>query len=163
VLEIAHAAQNGARDRLSVEYLDANYRPASPWYRWAGDGGFLSDFRDFYASTRTAVPWSNPNVDYRDGGLWCGENGRSLVPAYAIGTDPSYRLASIESERVVTRHVGREQAIANLKAVLDRDRAVWLAFYLPNATAWQAFYGFWGTGTENRAAEDPRSLGGRPV
>ncbi len=155
VLEIAHAVQSGVRDRLSIEYLDANYHPSSPWYRWAGDGGFLEDFTTFYASTGTAVPWSNPNADYRDGGLWCAENGRSLVPAYAIGTDPHYRIASIEAERVVTRHVGREQAIANIKAVLDRDRAVWVAFYLPNATAWQAFYGFWGSGAEDGTSWNP--------
>ncbi len=155
VLEIAHAVQDGVRDRLSIEYLDANYRPAASGYRWAGDGGFLDDFTTFYASTGTVVPWSNPNADYRDGSWWCAENGRSFVPAYAIGTDPHYRIASVASERVVTRHVGREQAIANIKAVLDHDRAVWLAFYLPNATAWQAFYGFWGAGTENGTAWDP--------
>ena len=155
VLEIAHAVQDGVRDRLSIEYLDANYRPASASYRWAGDGGFLDDFTAFYAATGTVVPWSNPNAGYRDGGWWCAENGRSFVPSYAIGTDPHYRVASVVSERVVTRHVGREQAIANIKAVLDRDRAVWVAFYLPNATAWQAFYGFWGTGTENGTAWNP--------
>lgn len=155
VLEIAHAVQDGVCDRLSIEYLDANYRPSSPGYRWSGDGGFLDDFTTFYASSGTAVPWSNPNADYRDGGWWCAENGRSIVPAYAIGTDPYYRIASIEAERVVTRHVGQEQAIANIKAVLDRDRAVWVAFYLPNATAWQAFYGFWGSGAENGPSWNP--------
>ncbi len=155
VLEIAHAVQGGVRDRLSIEYLDANYRPSSPQYRWAGDGGFLDDFAAFYTSTGTAVPWSNPNADYRDGGWWCAENGRSLVPAYAIGTDPHYRIASIQAERVVTRHVGQEQAIANIKTVLDRDRAVWVAFYLPNATAWQAFYAFWGSGAEDGASWNP--------
>lgn len=155
VLEIAHAVQGGVRDRLSIEYLDANYHPSSPQYRWAGDGGFLDDFAAFYTSTGTAVPWSNPNADYRDGGWWCAENGRSLVPAYAIETDPHYRIDSILTERVVTRHVGREQAIANLKAVLDRDRAVWVAFYLPNATAWQAFYDFWGSGAEDGASWNP--------
>jgi parallel beta-helix repeat protein len=149
VLEVAHAVQDGVRDRLSVEYLDANYKPTTTGVRWAGDGGVLTDFTSFYASTGTAVPWSNPNADYRDGVQWCTNNGRSFVPAYAIGTDPSYRIASIEAERIVTRHVGREQAIANIKAVLDRNRAVWFGYYLPNATAWQAFTSFWGAGTEN--------------
>ncbi|MEN6343568.1 MAG: NosD domain-containing protein [Methanospirillum sp.] len=155
VLEIAHAVQTGVRDRLSVEYLDANYQPTTAGLRWAGDGGMLTDLASFYASTGTAVPWSNPNADYRDGVQWCADNGRSFVPAYAIGTDPSYRIASIEAERVVTRHVGREQAIANIKAVLDQGRAVWLAYYLPNATAWQAFYGFWGSETETGSAWNP--------
>jgi len=154
-LEIAHAVTRGVRDRLSIEYLDANYRPASPEYRWAGDGGFLDDFATFYTATGMAVPWSNPNADYRDGGWWCAENGRSLVPAYAIATNPHYRIASIEAERIVTRHVGREQAIANIKAVLDHDRAVWVAFYLPNSTAWQAFYNYWGSGTEDGASWNP--------
>jgi len=155
VLEVAHAVQDGVRDRLSVEYLDANYRPTTAGLRWAGDGGVLGDLASFYASTGTAVPWSNANAGYSDGVQWCVDNGRSFVPAYAIGMDPHYRIASIEAERVVTRHVGREQAIANIKAVLDRDRAVWFAYYLPNATAWQAFYGFWGAGTENGSVWNP--------
>ena len=62
VLEVAHAVQNGIGDRPSIGYLDANYRPSSPEYRWAGDGGVPDDFTTFYPSTGTAVPWSNPNA-----------------------------------------------------------------------------------------------------
>ena len=155
VMEIAHAVQEGVRDRLSIEYLDANFHPTSPGVRWAGDGGMLRDFTSFYAQTGIAVPWSNPNADYRDGVAWCAENGRSLTPAYAIATDPHYSVQSITEERIPTRHLGQAQAIANIKSVLDGGRAVWIAFYLPNTTAWYSFYDHWDLVSENGPAWDP--------
>lgn len=155
VMEIAHAVQEGVRDRLSIEYLDANYRPTSSNVRWAGDGGMLRDFTSFYAQTSIAVPWSNENADYRDGVAWCAENGRSLTPAYAIATDPHYSVQSITEERIPTRHLGQAQAIANIKSVLDSGRAVWIAFYLPNTTAWYSFYDHWDLVSENGPAWNP--------
>jgi len=155
VMEIAHAVQDGVRDRLSIEYLDANYRSTSPEVRWAGDGGMLDDFTSFYARTGIAVPWSNRNAHYQDGVEWCAENGRSLVPVYAIGTEPHHRVQSISPERIPTRHLGQSQAIAAVKSVLDDGRAVWFAFYLPNRTAWRAFFNHWTDGSEEGPAWDP--------
>jgi parallel beta-helix repeat protein len=155
VLEVALSVEKGIRDRLSIEYLDANYRPASSDTRWAGDGGLLTHFTDFYSETGMAVPWSNPNADYRDGVEWCDQHGRSLVPAYAIGTEPNYRIESIAAERIPTRHIGREAAIANIKAVLDENRAVWFAFYFPNRTALFAYYDHWDDVPETGPAWDP--------
>ncbi len=155
VMEIAHSVQDGVRDRLSIEYLDANFHSPYPDNRWAGDGGYLTDFTEFYSTSGMAVPWSNPNAQYQDGVQWCVDNGRSLVPAYAIGTEPHYQLRSIEAQRIPTRHVGQAEAIARIKAVLDDDRGVWFAYYLPNSSAWNAFYIFWVGGSENGTAWDP--------
>ncbi len=155
VMEVAHAVQDGVRDRLSIEYLDANYRPTSPSVRWAGDGGVLGDFTSFYTRAGIAVPWSNQNAEYRDGVRWCQDNGRSLTPAYAIATEPHYTVQSIAAERIPTRRLGQAQAIANIKSVLDGGRAVWFAFYLPNTTAWYSFYDHWDNVSEDGPAWDP--------
>ena len=142
VLEVAHSAENGVRDRLSVQYLDSNYNGGcGPG--WAGNGGCLADFVRFYAGKKIAVPWSNTNASYQDAQFWCAEHNSAWVPASSIETDPHYDLLSIAEERVQTRGVGSAQARANIKAVLEGDRAVYLAFRLPDQGAWDAFDQFW--------------------
>ena len=142
VLEAAHSAENGVRDRLSVQYLDSNYNGGcGPG--WAGNGGCLSDFVRFYAARQVAVPWSNANASYQDARTWCAEHDSAWVSASSIETDPHYDLLSIADERVQTRGVGSTQARANIKAVLEGDRAVYLAFRLPDDEAWSAFEQFW--------------------
>ena len=142
VLEAAHTAENGVRDRLSVQYLDSNYNGGSGT-GWAGRGGCLADFVRFYADREIAVPWANTNASYQDAQSWCVEHDSAWVPAASIATDPHYDLLSIAEERVQTRGVGSTQARANIKAVLEGDRAVYLALRLPDQAAWDAFEQFW--------------------
>ncbi len=147
VLEAAHTTENGVCDRLSVQYLDSNYNGGCGT-GWAGRGGCLADFVRFYAARQIAVPWSNTNASYQDAQLWCVEHDRAWVSADSIETDPHYDLLSIAEERIQTRGVGSTQARANIKAVLEEDRAVYLAFRLPDQAAWDAFEQFWRTQPE---------------
>src|SRR5665647_1243715 len=148
VLEAAHTSGNDVRDRLSVQYMDSNFNGGSG-SDWAGNGGSLSDFVQFYSDRRIAVPWSNANASYRDAQSWCVEHNSAWVPATSIATDPHYDVLSIADERVQTRAVGSPQARANIKAVLEGGRAVYLAFRLPDQTAWDAFDQFWRTQSES--------------
>jgi PKD repeat protein len=148
VLEAAHTLGNGIRDRLSVQYLDSNFNGGSG-PDWAGNGGSLADFVQFYSVRQIAVPWSNTNASYRDAQSWCVEHDSAWVPAASIATDPHYDILSIADERVQTRSVGSAQARANIKAVLEGGRAVYLAFRLPDQSAWDAFDQFWRTQPES--------------
>jgi PKD repeat protein len=148
VLEVAHTTGNSVRDRLSVQFLDSNFNGGSG-SDWAGTGGCLADFVDFYSTQRIAVPWSNANASYQDAQLWCAEHRSAWVPASSISTTPHYDLLSIDDERVTTRGVGSAQARANIKAVIDGGRAVYLAMRLPEQAAWDAFEQFWRTQPES--------------
>jgi len=147
VLETAHTTGNGVRDRLSVQYLDSNFNGGSG-PTWAGKGGCLADFVSFYSTRQIAVPWSNTNASYQDAQSWCVEHSSAWVPAASIATTPHYDILSITEERILTRGVGSAQARANIKAVLEGDRAVYLALRLPDQSAWDAFDQFWRTKTE---------------
>lgn len=63
VLEIALNKQTGIRDRLSIQYLDSCRTVAC-----ACNGGWLANLTSFYQTTRQAIPWSNTNANWRDGG-----------------------------------------------------------------------------------------------
>lgn len=147
VMEIAHAVQNGVKDRLSISYLDANFNGGSG-STWAGNGGYLTDVSNFYAAIGVAVPWSNQNAAYQDGTSWSATEQRSYEPAFAISTEPYYQVDHIVAQKIETRHIGDEQAISNIKAVLDQNRAIYFGFYLPNATALNSFCDFWDNSSE---------------
>lgn len=144
ILETAHAARDGIKDRLSIQWFDATYNGGSG-PSWAGNGGSLGEFVRFYNTEQIAVPWSNPNASYQDGRTWCRDNQRTWVPAGSIMTEPHYDLETVAQQRVVTRGVGDAAARANIKAVLDSNRAIYLSFRLPDIEAWSAFDAFWNT------------------
>lgn len=147
ILETAHAARDGIRDRLSVQWFDSTYNGGSG-QSWAGNGGSLGEFVRFYNTEQIVVPWSNPNASYQDGRTWCRENQRTWVPAGSIATEPHYDLETVVQQRIVTRGVGDAAARANIKAVLDSNRAIYLSFRLPDSEAWSAFDSFWNTQPE---------------
>ncbi|ACL16355.1 NosD domain-containing protein [Methanosphaerula palustris] len=150
VMEIAHAVQNGVKDRFSISYLDANYNGGSG-NKWAGTGGDFFNLANFYTTTGIAVPWSNLNAEYQDGTTWSGTEQRSYEPAFAISTEPHYQIYQIKAQRIETRHIGNEQAISNIKAVLDQNRAIGFGFNLPNSTAWGSFIEFFMNSSEETA------------
>lgn len=150
VMEIAHAVQNGVKDRLSISYLDANFNGGSG-STWAGNGGYLTDVSNFYAAIGVAVPWSNQNAAYQDGTSWSATEQRSYEPAFAISTEPYYQVDHIEAQKIETRHIGDERAISNIKAVLDQNRAIYFGFALPNDTAWNSFFDFFENSSEETA------------
>ncbi len=159
VLEVAHAEQTGIMDRLSIQYLDSNYNGGSG-PDWAGEGGSLTDFVQFYNQQRIAVPWSNTNASYQDGRSWSLEKKQAWIPATSIQTTPHYEIASITGQRVQTRSVSQFTAIANIKALIDQDQAIYLAFRLPNGAGWNEFDTFWNNQGED-AVWDPSRYAGR--
>ena len=102
-------------------------------------GGWLNELATFYSITGRCLPWDNENAEWQDGGGGCS------VPCGDIATEPHYNIASIEMLTIPTRTPEastREQAIANIKAVLDSGKGVWFAFFAPS-TGWYEFTDFW--------------------
>jgi len=127
VMEIALDVQNGIKDRLSVQYLNSKYNGGSGPY-WACCGGWLEDLADFYTDTGQALPWSNTNAHWQDGSQIC-EDELTTVDAATISTTPNYPIAFIQEQTITTHGVGQATAIANIKNILDQNKAVWFVFY----------------------------------
>lgn len=147
VMEIDNAYKNGVKNRLSIQYLNSNFRGGSGSY-WACCGGWLEDVADFYSSTKMAVPWSNANAHWQDGNRFC-EMQDTNVPASTISTNPSYPLVSVQAEAIPTQKVGKETAIANIKNVLRQGKAIWFGYFLPDNSAWSDFTSFWSRESED--------------
>ena len=157
-LELANLLSTGVFDRLSVQWFDSNYHGGSG-QGWAGNGGTLTDFAGFYDQRRMAVPWSNTNASYVDGDVRSVIEERALVPASLIAEEPHYTLVSVSEQRVVTRGVGESQAIANIKAQVDRGRPVFVGLTFPNQAAVSSFLSLWYGGGES-ALWDPTPFDG---
>jgi hypothetical protein len=148
-MEIDNAVQNGFLDRLSVQYLNSNFNGGNCKDCWACCGGWIQDVSDFYNSKGMAVPWSNANAQWQDGGRYC-EDGSSIVPSTSISTNPNYPLVSAEARGVPTQGIEKETAISNIKNVLQQGKAIWFAFLLPYDSAWSNFYSFWNNKAESQ-------------
>jgi len=139
IMEIALDVQDGLFERLSVQYLNS-CGPTGQSY--ACCGGNLSDFVGFYLKTGGAVPWNNRSASFQDGTLRC-EDGRSTTACGSLGLNPTRPLASLQNEKILTQGVGTARAIANIKTLLDENRAVQFSFYLADDGDWGSFYNFW--------------------
>jgi len=137
VMGIDLAVQEGILDRLSVQYI--NSCETSIIGITCCAGGWLSDVADFYnnSSIKHAIPWSNTNAHWQDGDASCD------TPSGSISTSPNYPITSISDTSITTYGVSQATAIANIKNVLDQNKAVWFGFFLPHATAWNNFRSFW--------------------
>ena len=136
-MEVAHHVENGVFDRLSIQYLNSKYCGGSgPEY--ACCGGWLSDLVSFYAGEGFAIPWSNANAAWQDGDTLC-TNG-TTVPGASISTTPNYGITHIEDLRIPTQEVTQADAIANIKAVLNNDQAVWFTFFLADFGLFNTFW-----------------------
>ena len=129
IMEIALDVEEGIHARLSLQYLNSC---DGTGYNYACCGGWLEDLADFYAVRGRAIPWSNTNASWQDRGRSCG-SGSSTVSCVSIATSPAYPIASIEVVTVPTQGISRAQAIANIKNILNQNRAVWFAFFTPRA------------------------------
>ena len=147
IMEIALDVQNGKKDRLSIQYLNSNYNDGSG-SGWACCGGDLSNLTNFYHNAGIAIPWSNTNAGWLDGGRWC-EDRLTSVPAETISTTPNYSVSSIQAKTIRTQDVTQAAAIANIKNVLNQNKAVWFAFLSPNDSTWGNFTNFWRYGAES--------------
>ena len=133
-LEVALDVQKGTKDRLSVQYINS-----CEWNvigKICCTGGWLFELADFYDATDMAIPWSNTNAHWQDGDASCD------TACGLISTTPNYPITSIEDVTIPTQKVGQATAIANIKNVLNQNKAVWFGFYLPNNTAWTGPNGF---------------------
>jgi hypothetical protein len=140
IMEVALDVQEGIKDRLSVQYFTSGWHGGTAG-DWAGCGGNLYWFADWYDCKGFAIPWSNTNAYWQDGNRTC-EDGTS-VPFDTISTSPSYPLSYCAAESIETHGVGQVQAIDNIKNVLHQDKAVSFDFALPNTEDWDVFGGFW--------------------
>ena len=135
VMGIALDVQENILDRLSVQFISSCNTAKS-----CCDGGWLSDFADFYTFEGYTIPWSNTNANWQNG------DGNCNVPCSSIATSPSYDIGyigSIEAQTVETHSVGQAQAIADIKNVLNQNKAVWFAFFLPTGSDLDTFKNFW--------------------
>ncbi len=143
-LGIALDVQEGVKDRLSVQYI--NSCETAVIGKACCQGGWLYEFADFYdpsGGKGKCIPWSNTSAYWQDGDASCD------TPCGSISESPNYAITSINEATITTQTVNQATAIANIKNVLDQDRAVWFGFFLPTAAAWSDFQSFWNTSGES--------------
>ncbi len=146
ILEVTLDVDEGIYDRLSVQYFNSKYNGGTG-SNWAGNGGWLPDFAEFYDNEGFAIPWSNTNAFYADGHQ-TGAEGTS-VPWQTISTEPNYAIAHCTSESIATHGVGQSAAVNNIKEVIDQGRAVWFGYFLATEADWSQFFNFWDYQSEN--------------
>lgn len=151
VIETAHTVQNSIFDRLSIQYLNSNLNGGTG-SNWACEGGSPSGFVSFYntAEFKKGIPWSNTNASYADANACPGGDcsAGTKMPAGYISQNPNYPLSSISTAQVSTQTVNQAQAIANIKAQLNADKALYYGFRLPTDSAWNGFSAFWNSQPE---------------
>ena len=169
VTEIALDVQNSVKDRLSIQYFDSKYNGGSG-ANWAGCGGDIFKFAGFYTGTGRAIPWSNTNASYQDASKG-GCPDTAAVNASDIGMRPYYPITSMVAQTITTTGVSQATAIANIKNVLNQNKAVYFSFFLPTNDAWANFRNFWANGQEADVWSpsycgttiDPNAWGGHAV
>lgn len=114
VIEVALDVQGAIKDRLSIQYFDSNYNGGTgvgSGCSWAGCGGSLNWFAQFYSGYRggskQVIPWSNTNAAYQDRYQSCPvsgcESSGTAVPAASISTAPNYPIHNGERDSRYTR------------------------------------------------------------
>lgn len=148
VMGIALDVEENVLDRLSVQFISSCNTNMS-----CCEGGWLSDFASFYTSKGYTTPWSNTNASWQNG------DGECNVACGSISTSPQYDIFSIEAETITTHEVGQSQAISNIKNVLNQNRAVWFAWFLPTSDDWDVFRTLWNTEGETSTWKPDYSCG----
>lgn len=164
VLEVAYAVASGVGTRFSTQYFNSNYNQGGTTASGYGsytsvfacDGGNSSTFTQFYRGSegnQRLIPWSNTNAAFADqsGGRAGGYGGsrRSNVESSSIASSPSIALDDLSTAMINTFGAGQSQAITNIKAELDAQRALYFGFYLPDDASWNDFFNFWDYGNSN--------------
>ena len=148
IMGIALDVEKDIFDRLSVQFISSCNAAMG-----CCEGGWLSNFASFYSSKGYSIPWSNGNASWQNGDGNCNE------PCDVISTSPNYSITSIEAVTISTHGVGQAQAIANIKNVLNQNRAVFLGFFLGTLEDWNDFRTFWNTKTEDTLWDFDASCG----
>ena len=139
ILGIALNVQRGIFDRLSVQYINTCGEEYSTFPAIeCCEGGNLAGFASFYSATGMAIPWSNTNAYWYDGG-----NIRCITPCSIISKDPNYPIYDISSKTIKTRGIPEEEAIFNIKNILHQNRGVYFTILFPDNANLQNFGNFW--------------------
>ena len=136
MMGIALDVQTQILDRLSVQFPNACDATKE---ECCNGGGSLSDFANFYTSQGYTIPWSNANAS------WQNVDGGCNVPCSSIGTSTRYGIDSVLVESIQTLGVGQAEAIANIKNVLNQNKAVLFFWIFPTWPDWGKFLDFWDT------------------
>lgn len=138
IMEIALAVQNSTKERLSIQFANS-----CKLDKYTCCGGTLEKYAAWYRTKGFAVPWSNSNASFQDTYQKC-ENGSSSVSCGSIPNTPKYSITSIQAKSIATTGVTQAAAIANIKNVLQQNKAVEFGFYLANQSDWDQFSSnFW--------------------
>jgi len=141
VLELALKAQRNIQDRLSIEFFNSCYNSQESYCPC--NGGNLTMFSSWYTDQTIAIPWSNTNAAYIDGGGTCAGT------CSAISTNPNYGISgAVTVQSISTTTAGQAAAILNIKNILNQNKGVYFAYYLPDTGGWDTFYDFWNNQTE---------------
>jgi len=161
-------ASYGARDPLSIQYINSGYVSGSG--NGACCGGLTSKFIDWYNSKDIFISRNNTNADFVDGDIRCGDASGMLFSN--ISTTPRHPFVNLTMRNISTRGVSQQSAIDNIKGELSKGNSVVYDYYLPNSSSWGDFYNFWdnseetslwGTDDYNGLTWDAGSGGGHSV
>lgn len=102
-------------------------------------GGTAEMAQTFYEMVGYNVPWNNTNAEWTDG------DGNNNTKSAWIYSSPNQPLSTITVSAIETfgASVTKEQAIANVKSVLDNNQPLWFAYYLATGADWDTFGTFW--------------------
>jgi PKD repeat protein len=160
---------------LSVQYLNSRYNNGgkAPFTStgFACNGGTPGKFASFYnlagkyGGNQTSIPWSNANASWMDGNA--SLLGHTRIDSASINMTPAYQMNKMSAFRVETLGLEQEDAIYNIKTLIDGGTPVILSFYLPDSESWKGFYDFWDIGREEESffsidayADRPYTSGG---
>ena len=139
IIEIALNVDKGIKDRHSVQLFNSCSRTKS-----ACCGDTAVQFANWYGGNGFTVPWSNTNASFADGARACGP-AQSTVSCASIAKDPNYPITAISATIIPTHGVSQAQAIANIKNVLNQNKAIYYHYDLATGADWTAFRSFWNT------------------
>jgi hypothetical protein len=137
IVEIALNLEKGIKDRHSIQLFNS-----CRGGQYACCGGTAALFADWYRGNEYSIPWSNTNASFADGARTCAM-GSSTVSCVDIAKKPDYPITSITAVRIPTMKVGQAAAIANIKNVLNQNKAIYYAYDLATKADWDNFRNFW--------------------
>ena len=155
VIEIALNLEKGIKDRHSIQLFNS-----CRGGQYACCGSTPAKFADWYGGEGFTIPWTNTNASFADAARTCAQ-GSSPISCASIAKDPNYPITSITAVNIPTQGVGQAKAIANIKNVLNQNRAIYLTLDLATTADWNNFRTFWSNQGEN-ALWSPDPFCGHP-
>jgi hypothetical protein len=163
ILEIADSVKYPAdrKHRHSIQFLNSCKTDA-----YACQGGNLTEFSNWYRGEGYSIPWSNTKAYWQDYTQTCGQGTSSCVSCSSIDyINNNYTISSIQPEKIATQgiSVGQDKAIANIKNILQQNRAVEFDFCLANTADWTTFDNWWNGQSETALLPNPDNYCGNTV